>query len=160
MRRLCIAYLFKTKYNGAPDTRDTPWNGRKGITQFIKKDLGISRNSKVNDILIDFVKCQEKGEVYQGRGNRGQCGRNPLIELESKEAQIIVNELENNDGSIRSAWKAVNVYREEVKREKLTESAVYGAIARMREAGAIKIIKEDKKVDEVGDQDQSNLIDL
>jgi hypothetical protein len=129
IRRLTVAYIFKNKYN--LEEQRTLWEGKGQIVAGIRKFLCLDRNYPVKPILEDVLECRRKGIPYEGNRRVTQkLGRKPIISIDSIEAQIIADAIEDYLG-IRSATQLVNEHRKQQNLVAITKSAVEGLIKRL-----------------------------
>ena len=98
----------------------------------IRKAFGLHKNTDISDILQDVVECRHLGRSYNGNrvvdANK-RLGRPQVIELDSIEAQIICDYLEEG-GSVRNAHSLVNEHRRQQNLASLTIAATHAALHR------------------------------
>ena len=136
-QRIAIAFAFVNRFKAIQEiTEDgvNHWIGAKGIIPQIRNFLGVSRGTDIRHILESVILCRSAGTKYDGSyrslSEEGP-GQPPIIRLESQEAQIIADLMEDG-ASISMAWMIVNSHREEQELTSLTRSAVYSCIKRLR----------------------------
>jgi len=120
--RMSIAGAFGKFHGYQPDG----WHGKEGIIIQIRKRLELGRWIDIESILTEVLRCKMDRTQYTGalrpRGGRTN-GRPPIIALDSEEAQIIADCIE--DGlSPGSTTQAVNQRWEDADQDALTNSAV------------------------------------
>ncbi|GFH53204.1 predicted protein [Chaetoceros tenuissimus] len=99
-RRSAIAFLFTTKYGGKPNTPFTPWYGKDGIIEAIRKDLGLKERCAVAYILEDVLEIrklnegkEEKDWIYYCPKQCSGAGRKCQLTKDDPEAQIAAMKL-------------------------------------------------------------------
>jgi hypothetical protein len=91
----------------------------------IRKALGIQKSVDILNILEDVVECKRLGQKYNGDRRvdpNKKLGRRPIISMDSIEAQIIVDYIEDG-GSVRNAHALVNEHRRQQLLASLTIAA-------------------------------------
>jgi hypothetical protein len=125
-RRMAIAYVFVCKYNAKAESEHFPWVGKQGLIACIRKDLNLNVNSIIRYILEDVLSCKNQGLQYTGLRNITSCGgigRPPLIQLDSMEAELIVDGIEEGQ-SICNCCYVVNEHRRQEGLTALTLSVI------------------------------------
>lgn len=128
-KRLSIIFMFENKFSGT----ENDWDGKDGIIVQIRKSLGLKRGVDVRSILNDYIAHKILGIEYTGtrRMHSGKPGRKPTLGIESIEAQIVVDAIE--DGlSFKKAWQAVNWHRKEESLPSVTFACVYSLLFRLQ----------------------------
>jgi hypothetical protein len=100
--------MLQKIFNAPKDT--SLWTGRGGIQQDIRSSLGISSNTNLIPIFEEVLKCIEHTVPYSGKRifvNESLKGRKVLIAIDSPQAQIIADAIE--DGWVVPALGEHNV---------------------------------------------------
>jgi hypothetical protein len=130
-RRYAIAFHYKVLLGLPP--RDQ-WAGHDGTVSKICKIMGLSGSGgtvvNIRGILEDILRCQEQGIAYVPVRNCPRMGPQPIVSVDSSEAQIIADCVE--DGmSISLTLLLVNKHRTETEKIPLTRSVVNHTIKRL-----------------------------
>jgi hypothetical protein len=127
-RRYTILYLYKVRFKLPP--RDQ-WAGHDGTIAKICKIMGLSGSGgtvvNIRGVLEDILRCQEQGVAYVPMRNCPCMGPQPIVSVDSSEAQIIADCVE--DGmSINLTLLLVNKHCTETEQIPLTQSVVNDTI--------------------------------
>ena len=131
-RRVTIGWIFENVFGGIKSSIDTPWKGVDGIMPKIKKMLGIHKKTDISSILYGVLDSKRLGLAYTGErviDLNEKIGRPPIIQVNSMEAQIIVDYIEDG-GSILNAHLLVNEHRRQQNLSSLTIAATKSLINR------------------------------
>ena len=127
-KRIAVGTLFICTYKAEEDENE--W---VRISKEIHQFMGIPQGTKIYDVFRDIIDCKRKGITWVAEDSfqYGNVGRNPIITIDSQEAQVIADAVEKGCGR-RIAHDIVNHYRKTNHLPSLTEAAVYSCILRMR----------------------------
>ena len=105
---------------------------KAGVAEDIRKRLGLGPRYSVHNVLKHYCLHRALGVKYTGdRIVELQLGRKPILDIDSVEAQILADNLE--DGvSIGTCWHIINDHRQQSEKDSVTFSAVYGLLQRMK----------------------------
>lgn len=120
-RRIAIAFIFENAHGGEEESEEKPWKGAGGVMPLIRNALNIQKSVDIEYILHDYIECKKLGVAYSGErifSLGSMLGRPPVISLDSIEAQIIVDAIEEG-GSIRIAHSMVNEHRRQMELESI-----------------------------------------
>ena len=140
-KRIAIAYVFETVFGNPPKAL---WAEKRIVWKISEmfQDRRVAFKNTVVKVLNTLIECQKTGVPYAGAGNYAACGRKPLIDLESVEAEIVADSFEGGQ-TLDFATYNVNTHRESKGLPSLTSSAVYGCFRRMKPQ--VKKIKRGKQ---------------
>ena len=125
-KRHAIGYMFIDVYKAPIDK--TKWDK---IALAIKKAFHIPIRTDIKPIFINIIECKKAGITWSPKKSFSyKGGRDPIIGIDSEEAQIIADAVEKGCGR-KMAKEIVNMYRKNHQLEALTESTVYYCIVRM-----------------------------
>ena len=128
-QRMTIAYFFEDIYGCPPRSE---WKGQDGVIKKIRAAAKISKNTKIEYVLEDYLDCKKRGEEFTGQRRFGDnMGRPPFTDINSPEAQIVADTLEAG-GGYKLAWNLVNFHRQQNEEDSLTYSCVRGLALRMK----------------------------
>ena len=102
----------------------------------------VLQNTAVVSVLTNVLYCRKNNIRYDGEGSYASVGRPPIIEVQSVEAEIIADTIENGNSSKMLTY-IVNQYRKANDLPSLTLSAVHGCFLRL--ASMIKLIRRGKQ---------------
>ena len=129
-RRMAIAYIF-IHVLGAP--AEAEWDGTNGAIPKIRKALDIPEKSPIKSILYDILEHKRMGLEYKGDRiiTDSPLGRTPILTLDSPEAQIVADAIE--DGlSIVQTTMMCNEHRRQEQLIALTKAPIEGLIKKMK----------------------------
>ena len=128
-----VAYLFEMKYKGLEEqVLKESWGGRHGITNKIKKDMGLkaSQRGDFESIYLHVIECARTGKDFKAEEVMSHGGRGPKIRSDSIQAQIVADAIEMGLSTSR-AWHLLNDNELEEGREALSLSAVTSLVAKL-----------------------------
>ena len=133
-----IAYLFVHKYDGLRSgSLEKGWEGRNGIITSIRKDLGLTRNTRTRTttfqyIFMGLIESERSGCEFSIshllQMKKGH--RTPTIASDSPQAQIVADSLEAGL-SINKTYHLLNEHEYEQGNSKISTSAVYHLVKRL-----------------------------
>ena len=130
--RYNVGYVFLNKYDA---TKNHPWGGKCGIISKLQKDINIpdgTRSLMIHGITKEELSAKADG-VKSEPNMKGwsKTGRKSIIDMGSKEAQIIVDAVELGMSTLNSR-SIVNYHREAEELPSVCISAVETCIAKIK----------------------------
>ena len=127
--RVAIAVIFLRVFNGMPDPND--WKKYR-IRPKIRAALGLGAKTKIDAVLHAIVASRQMNITYVAKRNpENRGGTKPSISIDSAEAQIIADCLENGF-SIHQTKEHVNRYRQVNNLPSVTYSPIKNCLMRMK----------------------------
>ena len=84
----------------------------------------------MESVLKSVVHCQDNSIIFSGEGNYSGVGRKSIIKIESVEAEVIADAVENGN-SLKMTTFIVNQYHKASEYSSVTYSAVRGCFLKL-----------------------------
>ena len=129
IQRLAIGFMFYKKF-GAPENHQE-WRLQK-IRPQIRKAFDLPPGARIDHILNDVVACKKAGVAYTGTRKIGPyTGKQPTLDTDSNEAQIVADCLESGFSLSLTQWM-INQHRKESGEDSLTQSPIRHLMKRLK----------------------------
>lgn len=119
-RRMAIAHVFVFNYDAIDEEY---WEEVDMVNQIKAMFKDIHPRTDIKPILRDVLHCKNEGKLYDGTTNRFKSGHKPIVKIDSLEAQMFADVLEQTH-SMQITLSTINAHYQELEKSVLSMSVL------------------------------------